>query len=112
MGTSKRYAAAVDRQMDARILQRVMQETAPHSLSTEELELDREPLTRSPIPRPVAAWVRYAAAAIFLDAEAVAWTPTAVAIRWTTPAGEEHRAWVWASAVRPRAQTRPDSLPS
>jgi hypothetical protein len=34
-----------------------------------------------------------------LDVEVVAWTPRAVAVRWKTPAGEEHRAWVWASAV-------------
>jgi hypothetical protein len=104
MGTSKRYAAAVDRQMDARILQRVMQENTPLTLTREELELDREPLTRAPIARPVSAWVRYAGTAVFLNAEAVEWTAHAVHVRWITPVGDRHHAWVWASAIRSRSE--------
>jgi hypothetical protein len=101
MTTSKRYAVAVDRQMDARILQRVMQENAPHTLTRDELELDREPLTRTPVARPCRAWVRYADTAALIDAEAVEWTEHAVHVRWITPAGDKHHAWVWSSAVRP-----------
>lgn len=67
-----------------------------------ELELDAEPLTRAPKPRPVFAWARYGDVAVKVDAWAVAWTDHAVAIRRTTPNGEEHKSWVWASAVRPR----------
>lgn len=100
MGTSRRYADAVDRQMDARILQRVMQENAPHTLTARELELDREPLTRTPAARKARAWVRYADTAALLDVEAVEWTEHAVHVRWVTPAGDRHHAWVWASAVR------------
>ena len=37
--------------------------------------------------------------AVKLDVEIVAWTSRAVAIRWKTPTGDAHRAWVWASAV-------------
>ncbi|MEO5921702.1 MAG: hypothetical protein ABIQ01_11240 [Pseudolysinimonas sp.] len=102
MGTSKRYAAAVDRQMDARVLQRVMSEQPPLTLTSDELELDREPLTQAPIARPVRAWVRYGVTAALIDAEAVEWTEHAVHVRWITPAGDRHHAWVWASAVRPK----------
>lgn len=110
MGTSRRYAAAVDRQMDARILQRVMQDTTPHTLTRDELELelelDREPLTRAPIARKCRAWVRYADTAALIDAEAVEWTEHAVHIRWITPAGDKHHAWVWSSAVTAPAYSR------
>jgi hypothetical protein len=34
-----------------------------------------------------------------IEAELVAWTSRACAVRWRTRTGEEHRAWVWASAV-------------
>lgn len=101
MGTSKRYAAAVDAAMDHRILQRTMT-GEPETLLPTELELDTEPLTRPPKPRPVRAWVRYDGTPISVDAEAVAWTARAVAIRWRSPSGEPHRAWVWVSAIRPR----------
>ena len=87
--------------MDQRIVDAVTRSGAPDSLSDRELELATEPLTRSPVPRPVRAWVRYGDEAIAVDAEAVAWTEYAVAIRWSTADGE-HRAWVWASAVRGR----------
>jgi hypothetical protein len=65
----------------------------PDTLSPTELQLDKEPLTRRPVARPVKAWVRYGAVPLFVEAEAVAWTEHAVAIRWRTPEGE-HRAWV------------------
>jgi hypothetical protein len=78
-----------------------MGEGKPASLSPLELELGKEPLTRTPTARPVKVWVRYGDEPVLVDAEAVAWTEHAVAVRWATPEGE-HRAWVWASAVRPR----------
>lgn len=71
----------------------------PQTLTDRELELEVQPLTRTPVPVRARAWVRYASGAIKLDVDIVAWTPRAVAVRWKTPAGEEHRAWVWASAV-------------
>jgi hypothetical protein len=101
MGTSKRYADHFDRLMDNRIAQNVMKDQEPDSLTGSELELEIEPLTRAPAPRPVSAWVRYGASSLKVDAVAVAWTDYAVAIKWSTPYGE-HRAWVWASAVRSR----------
>lgn len=88
--------------MNARIAEREVEGLPPLSLTNEELELDREPLTRTPVPRPVRAWVRFGPHAMKVDAEAVAWTGRAVAIRWTMASGAEHKAWVWASAVEPR----------
>lgn len=99
MGTSRRYAEQIDRGMDARVAERVMRSGDPLTLSRLELQLDVLPLTRTPRPERVRAWVRYPAAALLVEAEAVAWTPRAVAIRWPGPDAVEHHAWVWASAV-------------
>ena len=102
LGTSKRYADHYDRMMDTRIAQTVMRRRQPETLTSEQLDLEREPLTRAPAPRPVKAWVRYGGDVLRVDAEAVAWTDYAVAVRWPGPDGGEHRAWVWAGAVRRR----------
>lgn len=104
MGSNRRYADAVDRRMDQRILERIVAENEPDTLQPSELELETEPLTRSPTARPVRACVRYAGTAVWVDALATAWTEHAVAIKWRTPSGGEHRAWVWASAVRKRVE--------
>ena len=98
MGTAKRYADKVDRQMNASIIRRIMESGEPQTLGREELALDRLPLTKPPRPLPVRAWVRYPDGPLEVDAEAVAWTSRAVAVRWL--AGEvAHKAWVWSSAV-------------
>ena len=102
VGTNKRYADSIDRRMNARITESETRGHAPVSLTTEELELTTQPLTRTPIPKPVRAWVHFGPVAVKVDAETVAWTDRAVAIRWTMASGAEHRAWVWASAVEPR----------
>ena len=88
--------------MNARISEREAAGHAPLSLAPDESEPATEPLTKTPVPRPVRAWVRFGPVAMKVDAEAVAWTSRAVAIRWTMPSGAEHRAWVWSSAVEPR----------
>ena len=98
MGTSKRYAAHFDRLMDGRVLESVMRDGQPTTLTPPELELDTLPLTRTPVPEPVRAWVRYGDTAVKVDGRAVAWTPRAVAVEWDAPSGV-HRAWLWASAV-------------
>jgi hypothetical protein len=102
LGTNKRYGASIDRRMDARIAESETQGHEVFSLTTAELELDTQPLTKTPIPKPVRAWVRFGPIALRVDAEAVAWTDRAVAIRWTMVSGAEYKAWVWASAVEPR----------
>jgi hypothetical protein len=100
VGSNRRYAEAVDSRMDARILERAMAEHPPASLSDTELELDVELLVRPDRAVPCRAWVRYGTTPVNVVAEAVAWTPRAVAIRWRAPSGDTHRAWVWSSAVR------------
>ena len=98
MSSSKRYAAQIDERMADRADQTVMRDGTPESLTSRELELKTEPLTRTPEPLPVYAWVRYGAIGIRVKGRAVAWTAKAVAVEWDAPAGP-HRAWVWASAV-------------
>ncbi len=101
VGTNKRYAAAVDRRMDQKILERIARDAGPlQSLSREEIGLDTEPVTIDPKPKPVRAWVRFGATPVWVDGQACRWTADAVAIRFLV--GEtEHRVWVWASAVTP-----------
>jgi hypothetical protein len=84
--------------MSARVNDSIMRGVDPATLSAAELELSTYPLTRTPVPLPVRAWVRYGAVPLRVEARAVAWTSRAVAIEWDGPAGP-HRAWVWASAV-------------
>ncbi|MCK6065742.1 MULTISPECIES: hypothetical protein [Microbacterium] len=104
MGTNRRYAAHFDRLMDERIIQRVADTAGPlQTLSSEELELEREPFTRDPQPKPVRAWVRFGDTPVLVDAEACSWTRHAAAIRFTV-AGREYKTWVWASAVREAPQ--------
>lgn len=98
MGTNKRYAERVDRQQHDHINDMIMRGSTPASLTAPELELDRLPLTRTPVPERVKVWIHYRDAAIRIDADLVAWTPRTCAVRWTTSSGEQHRAWVWASA--------------
>jgi hypothetical protein len=102
VGSSKRYAAQIDERMSERADQTVMRDGVPDSLTSTELELKSEPLTRTPRPLPVYAWVRYGKIGIRVKARAVAWTAKAVAVEWDAPQGS-HRAWVWASAVDRRA---------
>ena len=99
MGTNKRYADAIDKRMSANTDAIIMRDRQPASLTKQELELERLPLTRTPVAIAAWAWVHYDTIALRLRVEIVAWTPRACAVRWTTPSGREDRAWVWASAV-------------
>ena len=76
----------------------VMRDSKPESLTSKELELATEPVTRTPVPTPVTAWVRYGKIGIKIEGRMVAWTSRAAAVEWETPQGP-HRAWVWASAI-------------
>lgn len=102
LGQNRRHAASVAARQDERILEVVARDAAPASLVDVELQLDVEPLTRAPLPRPVRAWVRYGTVPVEVDAEAVAWTSRAAAVRWKVGPERVDRAWVWASAVTPR----------
>lgn len=83
MGTNRRYADRVDRMMDARILQRTAEGGKLETLTKQELRLASTPCTTDPDPKPVTAWVRFGGIPIQVPAEAVMWTPSAVAIRFT-----------------------------
>lgn len=96
MGTNRRYDEGG---ISDRIDQAVTRGLQPDTLVDEQLDLDNEPLTTPRRARPVVAWVRYGTVNLRVDAEAVAWTARAVAIRWRAPSGGIDRAWVWASAV-------------
>lgn len=100
MGTNKRYADAIDKRMDERILERLAAGGELQTLSAAELELDRLPLTVDPQPKPVRAWVRFGSTATVVHAVAARWTPRAVGIQFDV-AGKSMRTWVWASAVDP-----------
>lgn len=76
-----------------------MGEGRPSTLTEAETELDRLPLARPPKPEVVRVWAHFGDATIRIEAERVAWTPRACAVKWMTVAGAVHRAWVWASAV-------------
>lgn len=106
MGTNRRYAHRIDELMDQRLLEIATRGAKPQTLTPSELELDEEPLTRAPKPRPIRAWVRFGEIPVLVDAEACSWTTYAVAIRFTT-SETEHKIWVWSSAIRdPRPAAR------
>ena len=57
--TNKRYADAIDKRMAAHTDEIIMRDRQPSSLNKEELELDRLPLTRTPVAIPAWAWIHY-----------------------------------------------------
>lgn len=98
MGTNKRYAEYYDRQMDARILQRIAAEFPLQSLTDRELQAGWLPVTRDPQPKPCKAWVRFGPHAMLVDGVVVVWNDLACGIEFTI--GDRRlRCWVWANAV-------------
>lgn len=99
MGTNRRYADAIDRRMNERVLQVIARDAKLQTLTPLELRLDEVPLTVDPRPRrKVRAWVRFGDTPVQVDAIAARWTPDAVGIVFTIE-GREHRCWVWVGAV-------------
>ncbi len=99
MGTSRRYADAVDRRVNDRALQSIAEGAPLQSLSDLELRLDQVPLTIDPRPRrKLRAWVRFGTVPVQVDAVAARWTPDAVGIMFRID-DVEHRCWVWSGAV-------------
>jgi hypothetical protein len=99
MGTNRRYGEGG---IADRIDQVATRGVKPDTLTEEQLDLDNEPLTTPRRARAVVAWVKYGNIHLEVEAEAVAWTARAIAIRWRAPSDEIHKAWVWASAVSDR----------
>ena len=99
VGTNRRYAHVIDRQMNERALQTIARNAPLQTLSTLELRLDEVPLTVDPKPhRKVKAWVRFGDVPVRVDAIAARWTADAVGITFTI-GDQEHRCWVWSGAV-------------
>jgi hypothetical protein len=84
--------------MDERITATVAADQPLQTLTEKELRLDVYPLTTSPQPLEVLAWVRFGPHALQVRARAVRWTQKAVGIQFTI-GDVEHRTWVWANAV-------------
>lgn len=99
VGTNRRYADSIDRQMNERVAQTVSRNAKLQTLSGQELRLDEVPLTIDPRPRrKVKAWVRFGDVPLQVEAVAARWTADAVGIEFTI-GDTRHRCWVWSGAV-------------
>lgn len=98
MGTNKRYAAQIDRRMDARILERIAAEFPLQTLTPKERQVDTLPVTRDPQPKSCTAWVRFGPHPVQVEASVVVWNDVACGILFTV-AEKELRCWVWSNAV-------------
>ncbi len=98
---SKRYGRHYARLMGDRIEEFVMREELV-MLTAAELDVENCQPTDFPEPRRVYAWVRYPSKAVKVQAHAIAYTRTAVKIRFLEPMIKIHReGWVWLGAVTP-----------
>ena len=71
-------------------------------LTAAELDVENCRPTDFPEPRWVYAWIRYPSKAIRIQAHAIAYTRTAVKIRFFEPLILIHReGWVWLISVTP-----------
>ena len=102
ISTGARGQARQWRRIQGEILRGVALAGTAQSLSPRELGLGEEPVTRAALALPVWAWVRYGETPIRVEAEVVAWTEHAGAVRWLVPGLGVHKAWVWSGAIEPR----------
>ncbi|WP_162149338.1 hypothetical protein [Arthrobacter sp. Br18] len=101
MGGSKRYPKYYAGLMDQRIEEFVMREELI-MLTAAELDIENTRPTDFPEPRRVYAWIRYPSQAIRIQTHAIAYTKTAVKIRFFEPLIMIQReGWVWLGAVTP-----------
>lgn len=102
MGTNKRYAHYYDRMTEERIIESFIAKAGPlQSLSPEEIELDKLPLTIYPEGHQpkVKAWVRFGPKHTRVDAVMVRSNSLAAGIEFTVR-GTVYRCWVWGNAVK------------
>lgn len=103
MGGSNRYTEHYARLMDDRIEEFVMREELI-MLTAAELDVENCRPTDFPEPRRVYVWIRYPSKALRIQAHAIAYTRTAVKIRFLEPLIKIQReGWVWLSSVTPAA---------
>lgn len=101
MGSNKRYAAYYDRLTDERIIETFVAKAGPlQSLTPEEIEADRLPMTIYPEGhRPkVKAWVRFGPKHTRVDAEIARSNDLAAGIQFTVRE-KVYQCWVWGNAV-------------
>lgn len=99
MGTSKRLAAQYDMYANEKALARIAKTAGPlQSLTSEELELHRMPVTVYPKPQGVRAWVRFGPQHVRVGALLMRTTESAAGIEFTI-AEKTYRCWVWGNAV-------------
>ena len=102
-GSNKPHSIArVDGRSIARAFANAMRDESPSTLSPVELGLERATRSVPAVPVPVFAWVKYGVTPVLVAGLMVEWTDAACSLRWLTPEGEEHAAWVWRGAVRMR----------
>jgi hypothetical protein len=98
MGMNKRYPGHdLDRPIEG-----VVVRPEPLSLTREEVNPERYPITRAPEPIRARAWVRFHEATIHPEVEVIEWNAIAVRVRWTMHSGQVKTAWVWKGAVESR----------
>ncbi len=108
MGTNRRYADRVDRQMAARA-QQVASAARPLGLSPVGVDLTSRPARSQSVPVPILAWVQFTPTPTKLEGVAVEWNDVAVHVELIDAAGRKHRLWVWASAVE---RLEPEASPT
>jgi hypothetical protein len=75
-------------------------------LTAAELDLENTPPTDFREPRRVYAWIRYPSKAVRIQAHAIAYTRTAVKIRFLEPLIQIQReGWVWLNSVTPAPES-------
>jgi len=98
MGSNRRYADKIDRQMDRRIAERELR-PGFRSLTPVESGAESERVTEAREPIPVTAWVDVTPGVIKVEAQVTAWTKKAVRIEWQNADGSRTSVWVYAGAV-------------
>jgi hypothetical protein len=107
VGQKKHHAAYYAKRIDERIEEFVIREERI-MLTAAELDIENCRPTDFPEPRRVYAWVRYPSKAIPVQAHAIAYTRTAVKIRFLEPLIKIQReGWVWLNAVTPEKPANP-----
>lgn len=106
MGHSERVVQANFRERQAREWAELMDEVEPEGLTQTEVDLERHPLTKTPKPQAVGAWVRHRGRPVWVKGYMSMWTDQACKVRWLTPKLRWREAWVWAGAVEPRTMVQ------
>jgi len=104
MGQNKRYPHLLEADI-ARAGAKIDRQLRPVDLSEPELQsTGQRQDARTPIP--VTAWIPHQVLwtePLLVEAEAIAWTRSAVLVRWVSHYSvHPHHTWVWASAVSRR----------